>query len=53
MMNNRQRGSSMANGSALNGGNSFANGPDMPKWASHWEFILLRDTLVTSWSVQP
>lgn len=46
MTTNEQRGS------ALNGGNSFANGADMPKWARGWEFILLREATTDRWKVE-
>lgn len=35
-------------------GNSFANGPDMPPWARHWEFAQdVTDARVTIWDVMP
>lgn len=40
-------------GDSIACGNSFANGPDAPAWARQWEFLLLRETQVTVWTVQP
>lgn len=33
-------------------GNSFANGPDMPKWARNWEFRLLQESQTDRWKVE-
>lgn len=41
----QQRGASVGNG------NSFANGPETPKWARNAEFMLLREMQVTIWSL--
>jgi hypothetical protein len=34
-------------------GNSFANGPLLPKWATAWEFQLMWQSRTTIWTVMP